>query len=117
MEKIEFGVGISMTIKPERRLKAEEFFAKVLGLPETMKNANYSCYQFPNGQTFGITPDDSAPTEEEYEKGIWLELTTTDFEATKKRLTEFGVREVPGGMKEAFFFNMPGGVVFRLIRS
>ena len=115
MEKIDFGVGMSMPVKPEFRERAELFFGEVINCPQIMKNESYSCYRFINGQVMGITPDENAPTEEEYEKSIWLELVTSDFESTKKRIIDFGVREVKGGMKDAFFFNSPGGVVFRLI--
>ena len=115
MEKIDFGPGISMPLKPDKRKRAEEFLSEILGCRETLRNDNYTCYQFPNGQILGITPDDNAPTEEEYENSVWLELISDDFEATKKRITNFGVREVTGGMPDAFFFNLPGGVVFRLV--
>ena len=115
MEKIDFGVGMSMPIKPESRSRAEDFITNVLGLPQTLENEAYSCFKFPNGQVLGITPDVNAPTEEEYENSTWLEMVSSDFVRTKTKILEFGAREVKGGMKEAFFFNLPGGAVFRLL--
>jgi hypothetical protein len=114
-EKIDFGVGISMPVKPELRERTEKFLAEILHLKQTLKSEHYSCYQFPNGQIIGITSDQNAPTELEYEQSTWLEIVTSDFDATKKRLIEFGVRRVNEEMKDAFFFNLPGGAVFRLI--
>jgi len=73
--------------------------------------------KFPNGQIIGITPDENAPSEEEYENSVWLELVSDDFQKTKLRILEFGVREVSGGMEESFFFNLPGGAVFRLVNK
>lgn len=115
MEKIEFGVGISMPIQPGHRDRAETFFAEVLGCKQVMKNSLYTCFQFPNGQVIGITPDTKALSEQNYEKSTWLEIVSGDFEATKKRAQTFGVREVSGGSEDAFFFNIPGGAVLRLI--
>ncbi len=115
MEKIEFGVGTSMPVRPNERERTERFLSTVLGLRETLKTESYSCYRFPNGQIIGVTPDENAPTELDYENSIWLEIVSDDFEQTKKRVLEFGVREVNGGMKNAFFFNIPGGVVVRLL--
>ena len=114
-EKIDFGVGLSMPIKPESMKMAEEFIANCLGCPEISRNPNYTCFKFPNGQILGLTPDSNAPTEKEYENSTWLEVVSEDFDATKKRIQQFGAREVAGGMEEAFFFNIPGGAVFRLI--
>jgi predicted enzyme related to lactoylglutathione lyase len=115
MEKINFGFGISMPVRPEKRKLAEDFLRTILNCAETMRSEEYTCFRFPNGQIIGITPEKEAPSEEEYEHSIWLEIISEDFEATKKRIKEFGAREVTGGMKEAFFFNLPGGAVFRLL--
>ncbi|PCJ62302.1 MAG: hypothetical protein COA79_04360 [Planctomycetota bacterium] len=117
MEKVDFGVGLSMPVKPESRVRAVAFLSNVLGCTKTLENDNYSCFRFPNGQILGITPDENALSEEEYENSTWMELITEDFEGTKKRIQEFGVREVEGGMKDALFFNIPGGAVFRLISA
>jgi hypothetical protein len=85
MAKIDFGVGMSVPVKPEFRKRAEDFLSSVLGLPQTLKNEYYSCFKFPNGQIIGITPDQNAPTEKEYEQSIWLEFFSSDFEETKKK--------------------------------
>jgi hypothetical protein len=113
MTKIDFGVGMSMPVRPSKRKEAERFCREILGLPQTLESEEYSCFKFPNGQILGITPHENAPTEVEYENSIWLEMVTSNFEETKAKL--FGVREVQGGIKEAFFFNVPGGAVFRLL--
>ncbi len=115
MEKIVFGVGMSMPVRPDKRKAAEDFLGRVLGCTKTSHSDQYTCFRFPNGQIIGITPEPEAPSEEEYERSTWLELVTDDFEATKMRIKKFGVREVAGGMKDAYFFNLPGGAVFRLL--
>ena len=115
MEKFDFGVGLSMPVQPEMREKAERFISTVLGCKEVMRNENYTCFKFPNGQILGITPSEDALTEAGYENSTWLELVSDDFEATKNRIQQFAAKEVDGGMEGVFFFNIPGGAVFRLV--
>ena len=117
MEKIRFGYGMSMPVRPEFREKSEEFFRDILGCAQTKKTKAYTCFRFPNGQVVGITSDDGAPSEADYEKSMWLEVVSSDFDATKKRILDFGAREVQGGLPGAFFFNAPGGAVFRLVNE
>ncbi len=115
MEKINFGFGIHMPVQPDKRTRAEEFLGNTLGCAEITRTEEYTCFRFPNGQIIGITPDKGAPFEEEYERSLWLEIISNDYEATKRRIQEFGVKEVVGGMPNAFFFHLPGGAVFRLV--
>jgi hypothetical protein len=99
MTKIDFGVGMSVPVKSNKREDVELFLKDILKLPQTMKTESYSCFKFPNGQIIGITPDDNAPTEQEYENSVWLEVVSSNFEETKKNILSFGAREVVGGMK------------------
>lgn len=115
MDKVYFGANMSIPVRPGAREKAERFIETVLKCKKSFYDDSYTCYHFPNGQIFGLTPRADAPTEEEYEKSIWLECVADDFESTKKAAIEFGVREVQGGMLDAFFFNIPGGPVVRLV--
>ncbi len=86
-----------------------------MDVKEITKTSSYSCYQFPNGQVIGLTSDEKALSEDEYENTTWLEIVSSDFATTKKRAQDFGVKEVSGGMGDAFFFHIPGGAVLRLI--
>ena len=61
MEKIDFGLGMSMPVRPDKRKRTEEFLAKILGCRETMRNETYTCFRFPNGQILGITPEQRLP--------------------------------------------------------
>lgn len=47
-------------------------------------------------------------------KAAWLEIKAKDVEAMKRRLVEFGVKEVDYPDKTRFFFQAPSGQVFRL---
>ena len=114
-ERINFGVGISMPVQPNQRERAELFLSKIIHCKEIMRNDTYTCFEFPSGQVIGITPDPNAPAELEYKNTTWLEIVSSNFKVTKKRIQEFGVREVPGSDEGTYFFHLPGGAVFRLI--
>jgi hypothetical protein len=47
-------------------------------------------------------------------EAAWLEIKTSDVQAVKRRLVEFGVKEVEYSDKSRFYFQAPGGQVFRL---
>jgi hypothetical protein len=47
-------------------------------------------------------------------EAAWLENKTKEVQEVKRRLVEFGVREVEYADKSRFYFQAPGGQVFRL---
>lgn len=53
-------------------------------------------------------------SEEDHLKAAWLEIKTNDVHEIKRRLVEFGVKEVEYSDKSRFYFQAPGGQVFRL---
>lgn len=53
-------------------------------------------------------------SEEDHLKAAWLEIKTKDVPEVKRRLIEFGVKEVEYPDKSRFYFQAPGGQVFRL---
>ena len=73
-------------------------------------------YEFTGGAVLGFFFVDAAdaPTEAEYLKATWLEIEVDDPAAWKARLQAFGVREVEFPDPTRFFFQAPGGPVFRL---
>jgi hypothetical protein len=53
-------------------------------------------------------------SEEDHLKAAWLEIKTNDVPEVKRRLIEFGVKEVEYPDKSRFYFQAPSGQVFRL---
>jgi hypothetical protein len=53
-------------------------------------------------------------SEEDHLKAAWLEIKTRDVQEVKRRLVEFGVKEGKYSDKSRFYFQAPGGRVFRL---
>ena len=60
-----------------------------------------------------VEPEETLP-EADYLKATWLELKVPDPEAVKARLLHFGVKPVDFPDPTRFFFQAPGGQVFRL---
>lgn len=53
-------------------------------------------------------------SEADHLKAAWLEIKTKEVQEVKRRLVEFGVREVKYPDTSRFYFQAPGGQVFRL---
>ena len=78
--------------------------------------ADLDLYQFEGGVVLGIffvKPEETLP-EADYLKATWLELKVPDPGAVKARLLHFGVKPVAYPDPTRFFFQAPGGQVFRL---
>jgi hypothetical protein len=63
----------------------------------------------------GVVYDDSALSAADRLNSIWLELRTENPEELKQRVLAFGINEVEFWDKEHFYFQAPGGQVFRLV--
>ena len=59
--------------------------------------------------------DHAALDDSHARKGIWLEIRTDDPEALKQKILAFGVQQVEFWDNEHFYFQAPGGRVFRLV--
>jgi hypothetical protein len=116
---VTIGNHMKMTLRSELRPRIRAFYGTTLGLKSlTSPRDDLDLYEFAGGFVLGIffTADaaDVLP-ETEHLKSTWLELKVEDPVAWKRRLQEFGVREVdyPDGSNR-FYFQAPGGQVFRL---
>jgi hypothetical protein len=48
-------------------------------------------------------------------KSIWLDIRTDGVDELKNKILEFGIKPVPFWDKDHFYFQAPGGQVFRLV--
>jgi len=114
---VHFGNHLKMNVPEPLRARSREFYAgllecKVLESPR----ADLDLYEFGDGVVVGLFFVDApeAPSEAECLKGTWLEIKVDDPSFWKARLQAFGVREVEFPDPTRFFFQAPGGQVFRL---
>jgi hypothetical protein len=122
---VTIGNHLKMTVASGLKAKTREFYGALLGLksiPSPVENLDL--YEFPGGFVLGLFfSDDRAEllTEPDYLKATWLELKVDDLMQWKARLQSFGMTEIqyddPSRFAEPyprFFFQAPGGQVFRL---
>ena len=114
---ISLGEHSKLTVHLSEREQIRKFYRDVLGCLTTKESERIDVFQI--GTTFflGVTYENSALSKEEYLKAIWLELRTDRTEELKKKILAFGVKELEYWDKEHFYFQAPGGQVFRLADS
>jgi hypothetical protein len=122
---VTIGNHLKMTIASALRASSREFYGGLLGLKSIPSPAdNLDLYEFPGGFVLGLFFADNPAellAEQDYLKATWLELKVDDLTQWIERLQRFGVTEIeyddPSRFAEPyprFFFQAPGGQVFRL---
>ena len=84
--------------------------------PMTAPIPDLDLFVFDNDVVFGVFyfEDEHLLTEAQHLNAAWLEIKAKDVVELKRRLLDFGVKEVEYPDKTRFFFQAPGGQVFRL---
>lgn len=113
MTGVSFGNHSKMTARVSERDRIRNFFGDVLGCRITNK-PDIDIIRLGTDFSFGVAYEDSALSESEALKSIWLELWTEFPEELKRKIVDFGVKQLEYWDKEHFYFQAPGGQVFRL---
>ena len=114
---VQIGNHLKMTVPQHLRSRTREFYVSVLGCRQLdSPRDDIDLYEFTGGFVLGLffTPEAEALSETDYLKGMWMELKVANPEALKARLLAFGVKEVEFPDPTRFFFQAPGGQVFRV---
>ena len=115
---VRIGNHMKMQMPHALRETARRFYTEVLGCRPLAEKPypNLDLYQFGDGLVIGLffCDADEALEEREQLKAVWLELQTEDPEALRRKLLAFGVREVKFADPTRFYFQAPGGQVYRL---
>ena len=84
--------------------------------PMTAPMPDLDLFVFENDFVLGVFyfEDEHLLTDAEHLNAAWLEIKAKDVAELKRRLLAFGVKEVEYPDKTRFFFQAPGGQVFRL---
>jgi hypothetical protein len=88
-----------------------------LECPATKKSEIIDVFKIGNTFYLGVVYEYSALSKEDCLKSIWLELRSENPEELKNKILEFGIKEIDFWDKEHFYFQAPGGQVFRLAYS
>ena len=106
-----------IVVQPQYYERAKAFVVEFLSGDIFIDDDVYFGKRSAEGLEICISQEMDAPTEEEYEKGIWMSFHSDNFEKSTAELQKFGVREVKGGDKSACFFSFPSDPVFKLVNS
>ena len=113
----QIGNHIKMTLPLSLRARAQAFYQDILGSrPLESPLPTLDLYELAGGFVVGLSyvPDHQAIPEADYLKTTWLELKVADPDGLTARLRAFGVTEVAYPDPSRFFFQAPGGQVFRV---
>ncbi len=116
MSQVLLGENSKLSASKNERSRIREFYRDVLGC-EIVEKEVVDIIQL--GPTFhiGVRYEEPTLTAEQMMKAMWLELRVERPDAMKKAILDFGIREIDFWDKEHFYFQAPGGQVFRLAGS
>lgn len=108
---------------PSERDELDRLFVEILGLPAgvSLDAPGYDepvrVYRFTNGASLSVEFTRKTPHDGEVSHGAWLEIVVDDPEAVKKMVPEAGLRRIDFQGNNYFYFQAPGGQVFRIINQ
>jgi hypothetical protein len=111
------GNHMKFNVKKDLRERVRTFYLDVLQSTTIPSPApDLDLFLFSNGFVLDVFFCEQADvlSEEDHLKAAWLEIKTKDVQNVQRRLVEFGVKEVEYSDKSRFYFQAPGGQVFRL---
>jgi uncharacterized protein YndB with AHSA1/START domain len=112
---VSLGENSKLTVLPAERGQVQSFYRDVLGCPLTKTSEAADVFQLGSGFYLGVVYDDSALSVSDRLKSIWLELRTDRPEELKAKILQFGIKEIEYRDRDHFYFQAPGGQVYRLI--
>lgn len=113
--RVSLGQNSKLTARPQEREQINIFYREVLECLRTKTAPGVDVFQVGANFYLGVVYDDEALTLEQRGKAIWLELTTDRLQETRRRILDFGIQEIIYRDRDHFYFQAPGGQVFRLI--
>ena len=111
------GNHIRTNVHKNLRERARTFYLDILRCqPMAAPLSDLDLFVFENQFVLGVfyVEDADCLTESEHLKAAWLEIKVKNPEEVKQRLIAFGVKEVTYADPTRFYFQAPGGQVFRL---
>lgn len=111
------GNHMKVNVHKSLRERVRSFYVDVLQCTTIPSPApDLDLYLFSNRFVVGVffCEQGDVLSEEDHLKAAWLEIKTNDVSEVKRRLIAFGVKHVDYPDKTRFYFQAPGGQVFRL---
>ena len=111
---VSIGKHAKFIVRPSERSRVQRFYRNVLGCRVIVK-PKVDLIQMGAGFYIGVQYDDQALEERHLMKSAWLELRTDLPDELRHKILDFGVKEIEYWDKDHFYFQAPGGQVFRLV--
>ena len=112
---VSLGENSKLTVLPEERDQIQRFYRDVLDCPLTKTSEAADVFRLDSDFYLGVVYDESALSLSDRRKSIWLELRTDRPEELKAKILQFGIEEIEYWDRERFYFQAPGGQVYRLV--
>jgi hypothetical protein len=100
--------------EPLNRLFAEMLGLTVMSIPAPGAEEPVLLYRFSNGASISVEFTQEAPHSGATRGGAWLELVVDDPDTVTKQVLEAGLERVRFSGNDHFYFQAPGGQVFRI---
>lgn len=113
MAKVVLGNHTAVFAARSDQKRIRSFYREALGCEVRVSTDDIDRFRLDDTH-FCFVYQDTGLSKDDFIKSIYLELKTTDVAETKRRILDFGVRqlEVPDSH---LYFQAPGGQVFRLV--
>jgi hypothetical protein len=115
---------IHLYARPDTKEQLLAFFTSILSLeartvppyvagsPEPMY-----AFAFANGASLSVEFTEDALSDQQAQRGAWLELRTDDAVGLQRKMQAFGLKRVVHPYTPFFYIQAPGGQVFRIVES
>ena len=114
---------IHLYARPDSKEQFLEFFTRILGL-EANKSSDavgspepIYAFAFANGASLSVEFTQDALSDQQAQRGAWLELRTDDAVGLQQKVQAFGLPRVVHPYTPFFYIQAPGGQVFRIVSS
>lgn len=115
MTTVSLGEHAKLVVSPSERGRVRKFYVDVLGCEQTKKSDAIDIFRIGKTLFVGIVYQRGAQSASARLNGVWLELRTADPAALRRRIEDFGIEGIKYWDKDHFYFQAPGGQVFRLV--
>jgi len=114
---------IHLYARPDTKGQFLEFFTRILGL-QAVESADavgspepIYTFTFSNGASLSVEFTQDALSDQQAQRGAWLELRTDDAVELQQKVQAFGLKRVVHPYTPFSYIQAPGGQVFRIVSS
>jgi hypothetical protein len=118
---LELSNRVHLFAHPAVKDKLNDFFTNLLGCKSLISpdapglSTPVLAYKFSNGASLSVEFTEEALDDKQARGGAWFELKTDDPADLKKKVLEAGLPRVEYAGNDFFYFQAPGGQVFRIV--